>query len=131
MESFFHLLTVLGGGEQVASRAKMLRDRSIRSKEALGVTRRLEALHPALPLTRRLVGVLGAIVHIAVLPMFHPRQEFSLGGAVAFQLVGDKHPWHVRQAFEQLTKELFCGVLIPPVLHQDIENLAILIDHQR
>jgi hypothetical protein len=39
VESVPHLVTVLGGGEEVASRAKVLRDRSIGRKEALGVSR--------------------------------------------------------------------------------------------
>jgi hypothetical protein len=33
------------------------------------------------------MGVLGAIVEIAVLPMFHTRQELSLGGSITLQLI--------------------------------------------
>jgi hypothetical protein len=72
VESVPHLLTVFGGGEEVTSRAEVLRDRPIRGQEALGVTRRLEPLHPPFSLARRLVGVLGAIVQIAMLPMLAP-----------------------------------------------------------
>jgi hypothetical protein len=36
-----------------------------------------EALHAPFALARRLMGVLGAIVPIAVLSMFHARQELS------------------------------------------------------
>jgi hypothetical protein len=86
----------MGDGEEVASRAKVRRDRSIRGQEALGVTRRLEALHRARPLARWLVGVCGAIVHIAMLSMCHTGQHLARGGAVALELVGDEHPWVYR-----------------------------------
>jgi hypothetical protein len=77
MESLLHLLTVLGGGKLVASRAEVLRNRPIRGQEALGVTRRLETLHPPFSLAGRLVGILGTIVQIPVLPMCHTGQEFA------------------------------------------------------
>jgi hypothetical protein len=116
LEALDHLLSVGSSREAVASRAKVLHDRSIRGKETLGVTRRLEALHTPLPLPRGLMRVFRAVVQIAMLPMFHTEQRLALGGAIAFQLVCDKYPWHVRQAFEQLAEELFSRVLIPPTL---------------
>jgi hypothetical protein len=36
-------------------------------------------------------------------------------------------PWYVRQAFEQLTEELFGRVLMPPPLHQHVEYVPLLV----
>jgi hypothetical protein len=60
------LLTVCGGWEEVASRAEMLGDGTIRGEEPLRVSRRLEALQESLPLAGRLVGVFGAVIEILV-----------------------------------------------------------------
>ena len=73
------------------SRAKVLCDGPVGGEEALGVPGGLEALHAPLPLARRLMRVLGAVVQIPVLPMFHPRQEFPLSGLVTLQFVGNDH----------------------------------------
>jgi hypothetical protein len=63
-----------------------------------------------------------------MLPMLDTGEEVPLRRAVAFQLVGDEHPWRVRQTFEQLPEELFGRMLVPPTLHQDIEDVPLLID---
>jgi hypothetical protein len=111
----------------VTSGPEVLGDGAIRRGEALGVPWRREALHPPFSLARRLVGVLGAVVQVAMLPMLDTGQEVPLRRAVAFQLIGDEHPWYVGQALEQLPEELLGRMLIPPTLHQNIEHLAVLI----
>ena len=70
----------------------------------------------------------GAVIQVAVLAMFHTREDLSLRGAVAFELVRDDDPWHVGQAFEQLAEKLLGGVLIPAALDQNVEHIALLID---
>ena len=87
----------------------------------------LEPLHTSLPLAGGLVRVLRAVFEVPVLPMFHPRKDFALGGAVARQFVGDEYPWHVHQALEELTEEFLRRPLIPAALHQDIKYVPILI----
>jgi hypothetical protein len=97
LEALEHLLAVLAGRKQVASRAEVLGDEAKRRQETLGVPRGFEPLHALLPLARGLVRVLGAVVQISVLPMFHPRQNLSLGGPVALQPIGDEPRgtyWH-------------------------------------
>src|SRR5262245_478232 len=76
VESLPELLTVSGGGEKVTSQAEVVGDGTIGGEEALGMPGGLEPLHAPLPLAGGLVGVFGAIVEIAMLAMFHPRQEF-------------------------------------------------------
>src|SRR5262245_50306242 len=47
------------------------------------------------------MGILRAVVEIAVLAVLHAGQDLLFRGAVAFQLVGDDHPRHVRQSLQQ------------------------------
>jgi hypothetical protein len=109
------------------SRAEVLRDGTIGGEEALGMPRGFDPLHAPFPLARRLVRVLGAIVQIAMLPMFDTRQYLALRGAEALELIGYDDTWHVLAPFEELAQELLCGLLVPPPLHQDIEHDAVLI----
>jgi hypothetical protein len=96
------------------SRAEVLGDRTIGREEPLGVAWGFEALHPLLPLAGRLVGVLRAIIEIAVLAMFHPWEDLPLGGAIALEFVGNDHARDVAQSFKELAKELLRGFLVGP-----------------
>jgi hypothetical protein len=111
----------------MASGAAVLRNWSIRGKEALGVTWRLEALPTALPLTRRLGGVLGPVMEISVLPMLHARQDLPFRGLIAFQLIGDDDPGNVVAAFEQLPKALLGRCCIAAALDETIEHRPVVI----
>ena len=75
---------------------KMLGDRTIGGEKPLRVARGLEPLHAPLPLTRRLMRVLSAIIEIPVLAMFYSRQDLALGGSVALEFIRDDHSGHVR-----------------------------------
>jgi hypothetical protein len=115
-----HFLAVHFGGEEVASRTEVLRDRPLGGQEALGLPWRLEALHASFPLARGLVRVFGAIIEIAMLPMLHARQELSLCRPITGQFVGNNHPWDIPAAFEELAEELFRCDLVAPALDKDI-----------
>jgi hypothetical protein len=112
----------------VASRSEVLGHGTIGGEEPLGLSGRLEPLHPSFALTRRLMGIFGAIVEIAVLPMFHARQELSLGGSITLQLIRDDDPWSILASFEELAEEFLRSLLVPPALHQDIEDVPVLVD---
>jgi hypothetical protein len=43
-------------------------------------------------------------------------------------VIRDDHPRHICQTCEEVAEESLRGLLVPPALHQDIENMAILID---
>jgi hypothetical protein len=88
---------------------------------------RLKPLHAPLPLAGRLMGVFDAVVEVAVLAMFHPRQELALRGAIAVEFVGDDDPWHVGQALEELAEKLLRRLFIPTALHENIQDVAVLI----
>ena len=77
-------------------------------------------LHPLLSLAGGLVGMLRTIIQIPLLPMFHTREEFSLGGSLALEFVGHDNAWDAGQALKQRAGELLSRRLIPAALHQDI-----------
>jgi hypothetical protein len=62
-----------------------------------------------------LVGVLRAVVQIAVLAMFDAGQDFPLRGAVALEFIGDDDPRHVLAPFQELTEKSLRGLLVGPV----------------
>src|SRR5215468_2667797 len=74
------------------------------------------------------MGVLTAVVEVTTLPVFDPRQALPFRRAVALQLVGDAHPWHVLQPLEQLAKELLRGVLVAAALPQNVEDVVVLVN---
>jgi hypothetical protein len=127
VESLPQLLTVFGGGEKVTSQAEVLRDGTIGGEEALGMPGGLEPLHAPLPLAGGLVAVFGAIVEIAMLAMFHPRQEFPLGGLVTVQFVGEDHPGDVLAPLQQRAEEFLRGLLVTLRLDQDVQHMPIVI----
>ena len=47
-------------------------------------------------------------------------------GPKAFQLIRDDDPWDIVTAFEALAEELLGGLLIPPTLDQNVEDMAVL-----
>jgi hypothetical protein len=51
----------------------MRRNATVGREKTLGVAGRFEAAHPPLPLAGGLMGVLRAVVEIAMLPVFYPR----------------------------------------------------------
>jgi hypothetical protein len=97
-------MRILGGEEPVASRSEVLGDGTIRGEKALGESWGLEPPHPSLSLAGRLVGVLGAVIEIAMLAMFHPRQECPRGRTIAYELIRDDHTWDVVAAFLSLRR---------------------------
>jgi hypothetical protein len=105
MKSVPHLLTVGGGRKPVTSGMEMCCDRAIGCEDALRLPWRFEPLHPMFPLACGLVRVLGAVVHIPVLPMVRTGQDLPLGGTVALQLIGDEHPWPILAPFKDLWVE--------------------------
>src|SRR5262245_12039250 len=106
----------------------MLGDGTVSREETLGLSRRFEPLHVSFALTGGLMRVLGAVVEVPMLAMFHPGENVALSSSVALEFVGDDHARDVGQSLEQLTKELLRGPLIPPTLDQDIEYVPVLID---
>ena len=109
------------------SGSEVLGNGAIRRQKTLGMPGGLEPLHAILALTRRPMRVFTPVIEIPTLAMFHPGQYLTLRGAVTFQLIRDDHPGDILTAFEQLAEQLLRGLLIASTLHQDIENIVVLI----
>jgi hypothetical protein len=99
----------------------------VRGEKALSVAGGREPSHGPLPLPRRVMGVLRPVVHRAVLPVFHAEQNRPLSGLVALQLSGDDDPGDIPAPVEELAEECLGRVLVPPTLHQNIEDVPVLI----
>jgi hypothetical protein len=80
----------------MTTRAEVLPDVTVNREEALSVAGGLKPLQVVLALTSGLVGVLGTIVEIPVLAMFHAWKNLAFGRFVALEFVGDDHSRYVR-----------------------------------
>ena len=110
------------------SRAKVLGDGAIRGQKALRMPGGFKPLHAILALARGPMRVLTAVVEIAALTVFDPRQYLSLRRAVALQLVCNDDAGNIGEALKELTKKLLGGLLIAPALDQDVEHMIVLVD---
>jgi hypothetical protein len=68
-ESFGTKSSVIGGGEQVASRAEMRSNDSVNLDKPLSMPSGFESSHSSLPFACGLMRVLRSVVQIPVLPM--------------------------------------------------------------
>ena len=71
--------------------------------------------------------ILRSIVQSLMLPMLYPWHDLNFRRAVALQLVGDNDARNIPQALQQFTEESLGGFLIPAALHQDVQDVAILV----
>ena len=109
------------------SRSAVLGKRTVRGEQPLRMAGRWEPLHAIRALTHWPMRVLTAVIEVAAVPVFHPRQYFALGRVIALQFICDDDPWDVLTSFEQLAEKLLRGVLVPPTLYEDIEDMVVLI----
>ena len=110
------------------SRAEVLGNGTIGGEKALSVPWGLEPLHALFPLARRSMRILTPVVEIATLAVFHPGQNLTLRRAVALELIRDDHLWHVLQPLEQLAEKLLRRLLVASALHQDVEDVIVLVN---
>jgi len=120
-------LTVLGRGEPMPTGAEVLGDGPIGGEKALGMPGRFEPLHAPLPLARGLVRILGTVIEVFVLAVFHARQNLPLGSSITLELIRNEHPGDILAPFKEFAEELLGGVLVAPPLHEDVEFHAVLI----
>jgi hypothetical protein len=72
--------------------------------------------------------VLDPIVQVLRAAMLDRCQQLAVGDLVAAEFIGDDHPRHVLQVFEQLAEESFGGHRISAGLDQNVEHVAVLVD---
>jgi hypothetical protein len=92
------------------------------------MARGFESLHPPLPLAGRPMRVLAPVIEVAALTVFHSWQDLTFGRAIAFELIRDDDPRDILQPFQEFTEKLLRRLLVTPMLHQDVEDVVILID---
>ena len=73
-------------------------DECMRGERVVGLPRRFESLHLALAAACRAMRVFRAIVQISALSMFYIWKQLALSHAVASQLIGYDHAWHILKA---------------------------------
>ena len=63
-----------------------------------------------------------------MLAVFDASHDLFLGSGITRKLISNDHARHILEPFEQFPKEFFSSVLAAATLHQNIENVAILIN---
>jgi hypothetical protein len=71
--------------------------------------------------------ILSTIILVLVLVMLDTRQDLSLGRAVAPELIGNDYPRYILQSLQKLAKELLRCFLVSATLHEDIQDIAVLV----
>ena len=77
---------------------------------------------PAVP-----VGHLGPVVLVPSGSMGCRRAEASVGGRIAFQLVGNQLPYRSPLPLQELAEEALDGSRVPSAHHQNVEDVAVLV----
>ncbi len=86
-------------------------------EKALRMIGRFEALHPAFPLSGRLVRVLCTVIEVPVLTVSNGRHYHSFRRSIASELVGDHYARRPSTGTQKLTKETDRGTSITSGLH--------------
>jgi hypothetical protein len=109
------------------SGAEVLGNGAIRRQKTLGTPGRLEPLHTILTLPRGAMRVLTPVIEVAALTVLYSWQYLAFGRAIAFEFIRNDDPWHVPQPLQELTEKLLRRLLVASALHQDVEDVVILI----
>ncbi len=78
-------------------------------------------------LSRRLMRHFGAVIRIDLIEVFHGRHDRAVRGGVALEFVGHQPSWFTALAFEEMAKEAFGRLFISPMLHENINRVAVLV----
>ena len=62
-----------------------------------------------------------------MLAVFDTGQEIAHGRAIAFELIGQDHTWHVCMPLKEFAYKRLGGLPIPPLLPQHILDMPMLI----
>ena len=119
--------TMMGRPQQMSAHPEEILPHAVDRREALQLDGRLEAPHLALMLSRRLMRHLGAVVRILIRDVNDRRHHGPRGRRVAPQFIGDQPAGYAALAFQKLPEKAHCGAPVPPRLHQDVEDVAVLV----
>ena len=119
--------TMMGRPQQMSAHPEEILHHAVDRREALQMAGQLEAPHLAFPLACGLVRDFGAVVRILIRDVNDRRHHGPRGRRVAPQFVGDQPAGYAALAFQQLPEKAHCGAPVPPRLHQDVEDVAVLV----
>ena len=88
----------------------------------------LEPPHLPLSLANRFMGYLGAVVRPTPGIVRYCRHDLTMGDAIALELVRDQAIGPLSLSSQQLEEEASSCTAIPARLHQNVDDIAILID---
>ena len=114
--------------QQMSTHSEEILHHAVYRREPLHVGGRREAPHLALPLTRRVVGDLGSIVRVLIRDVDHGRHYGAARGGVGAQLIGDQSSRETALGVQQLPKESDGCSPIPMRLHEDVQDVTVLVD---
>ena len=114
--------------QQMSAHPEEILHHAVDRREALQLDGRLEAPHLAFPLACRLVRDFGAVVRILIRDVNDRRHHGPRGRWVAPQFVGDQPAGYAALALQHLPENAHGGAPVPPRLHQDVEDVAVLVD---
>jgi hypothetical protein len=100
----------------------------VNGQETLGGSGRFETLHLALASSCRLMRILSPIVPAQTLVVASRQSDFGLCRTVRPQLVGHQHIGREALFLEQLAHQFHRCSLVAPSLHEQVENLAFVIN---
>jgi hypothetical protein len=128
LEGLYASAPIAGGGHEMAPWSEVAVDHSVRRQEALCLVSRLELLHLPLSSSRGAMRVLSPVVQVPARPVSDVRQHRSLSNAIAPQAIRDQASWLVLHPVQQMLEEALGSGTVPPVLHQNVQHDAVLID---
>ncbi len=118
---------MMDGPQEMAADTKEILDGSVHREKPLRVGSRFESAHLTLPLPGRLVRDFRPIVRVLVRAVDRRRHHGAAGGWVTAQFVGDQSSRDAALSFQQLPEEAEGGPPVAPRLHEDVEDVAVLV----
>ena len=128
IERFGSKVLVIGSSVEMALMRESVVGRCADGKEPLCRSKRFEALQFPLSSSHRLMGVFRPIVGPVTVNMFRGQRHVPEGRRIGPQLVRDQPARRNTLFLEQYLHQLFGRFRIAPALHQEIQNLALMID---
>lgn len=96
-------------------------------EKPLRLSRGGEPSHRPFSLARRFVRDFGSVVRIDVVEVLHCGHDRTMSRIIASKFVGDEPARFPALTFEQAAEKAFSRPLIATTLHENINNIAVLI----
>jgi len=112
---------------EMAAEAKHSLGESIQRQKPLSLNRGGKPTYVTFTLASRLVRHVWSVFPINVIEVFHGRHPCTLSDIIASMFIGHQSAGLLAVAFENAAEETFGRALIAATLHQNINDVAVLI----